>query len=104
MSTAEILSEWEGRTLIPLPDLGARVGMDHAKQAYAIRKGIIQTTGTRGANGRHTVTWEEAALIVAAAALAAVAGIAVVTMLRSLRGAGAQVSSGGVTIPLGSVA
>lgn len=103
MSTAEILSEWEGRELIPLPDLAERIGLDHSRQAYAIRKGIIRTSGTRGANGRHTVTWEEAALIVAAAALAALAGIAVVTMLRSLRGAGAEVGSGGVTIPLGSV-
>lgn len=102
MSVAEILADWEGQEVIPLPDLGARVGLDRGRQVYAIEKGIIRTSGRRGANGRHTVTWEEAALIVAAAALAAAAGIALVTMLRSLRAAGAQVGTSGIIIPLGS--
>lgn len=102
MSVAEILAEWEGREVIPLPDLGARVGLDRGRQEYAIRKGIIHPSGKRGANGRHTVTWDEAALIVAAALLAALGGIALVTLIKSLREVGAQVTPAGITIPLGA--
>jgi hypothetical protein len=101
MSVAEILAEWEGQELIPLPDLGQRIGLDRGRQVYAIEKGLITPAGKRGANGRYMVDWGQAAMIVAAAALAVTAGIALVTMLRSLQGAGAQVGTSGITIPLG---
>lgn len=104
MSVAEILAQFGDQDLIPLPDLGKRVGLDRGRQTYAIEKGLIEPSTVRGRNGRYMVDRDQAAMIVMAAALAAIAGIAVVTMLRSLRGAGAQVGPAGVMIPLGSVA
>jgi hypothetical protein len=103
MSTSDVLAPWQGQPLVPLPDLGAAVGLDRARQSYAIEKGIIRPVPKRGPNGRYMVTWDEAVLIAAAAILAVTAGVALVTMIRSLRGAGAQIGSNGITIPIGAL-
>jgi hypothetical protein len=105
MSAADVLTRWEGQDLIPLPDLAHEVGLNRGTLHYARKTGaIIPDPTRRGRNGRHMITWEQALLIVAAAALAAAAGIALVTALHALRGAGAQVANGGVMIPLGAAA
>lgn len=101
MSIADVMAPYSGRDLIPLPDIGRAVGLDAPRQTYAVRKGLIQPVdGKRGPNGRYLVSWDEALFIVTAAALALAAGIAVVTMLRTLRAAGAQVSGSAVMIPV----
>jgi hypothetical protein len=102
MSVAEILAQFEGQDLIPLPDLGKSIGLDRGRQTYAIEKGLIKPSEKRGANGRYLVDRDQAAIIVIAAALAAAAGLALVTMLRSLLGIGAEVGPAGITIPLGA--
>lgn len=104
MSVAEILAQWDGYDLIPLPDLGKYVGLDRGRQTYAIEKGLITPSATRGRNGRYMVDRNQATIIVIAAALAAAAGLALVTMLRSLLGVGAEVGPAGITIPLGGAA
>lgn len=103
MSVSDVLAPWQGQPLVPLPDLGAAVGLDRGRQVYAIEKGIIKPAPKKGPNGRYMVTWDEAVLIAAAAILAVAAGVALVTMIRSLRGAGAEIGAGGITIPVGTL-
>jgi hypothetical protein len=104
MSVAEMLKPWQGQELVPLPDLARSVGLDRNAQHYAMRHGMFTPATKRGRNGRYLITWDDAILIVTAAIVAAAAGIAIVTALHALRGAGAQVSGDVVTIPLGVAA
>lgn len=103
MSVTDALAPYGTRDLIPLPDIGRSVGLDADRQYYAVRKGLIHPASKRGPNGRYLITRDEAVFILTAAALALAAGIAVVTMLRTLRAAGAKVSGSAITIPVGAL-
>jgi len=104
MSTSDVLAPWRGQEYVPLPDLARAVGMPKHIVQYARQNKIIVPAERRGPNGRHLVTWEQALLIVAAAALAAAAGIAIVTAIYALKNAGARVTDSAVVIPLGAAA
>lgn len=99
-----MLEPWRGQPLVPLPDLGKVVGLDRNAQAYSVRHGLFTPAAKRGPNGRLLITWDEAVILCAAALVAVAAGIAVVSALVALRGAGAKVSGDVVTIPLGIAA
>lgn len=103
MSIADVLAPYSGRDLIPLPEIGRAVGLDAPRQTYAVTKGLIHPADKRGPNGRYLVTRDEAVFILTAAALALAAGIAIVTMIRTLRAAGAKVSGSAITIPVGAL-
>jgi hypothetical protein len=97
-----MLERWQGQDLLPLPDVARSVGLDRNSQHYAIRHGVITPARKRGANGRYLITREDALLLLAAALVAAAAGIAIVTALRGLRSAGATATSAdSIVIPLG---
>jgi hypothetical protein len=104
MTATDVLARWEGQELVPLPDLAHAVGLTRGTLHYARQNGLIVPVKRRGPNGRHLITWDQAVLIVAAAIVAAAAGIAIVTAIHALRGAGATVADGAVVIPLGVAA
>lgn len=102
---AEALAPFGDADVIPLPDVANYVGMQRNTRTYAVEKGIIHTTTGPGAAGRgragsYVVTRDEALLIIVSAALAATIGVAVVTVIRTLRNSGASITADSVTIPL----
>lgn len=104
----EILSSLGDCDVFPLPVIGDYVGMSRDTRDYAVRKGLIQTTAGpkvpgRGKSRSLLITRDEAILIIVSAALAISIGIAVTTVIRTLRNSGATIGSGGVTIPLTSL-
>lgn len=101
MSVTETLSQWQGRDAVPLTDVAHAVGLNRGHVEYAVRKRIIETLPQRGPANAHMIRWDDVVLIVVAAAIATAAGIAVMTVLRSLRASGATVTPAGVTIPVG---
>jgi hypothetical protein len=103
MSVTETLALWEGRNSVPFPDVARAVGLDRNHIAYAVNKGIIEPLPQRGPSNAHMLRWDDVVLIVVAAAIATAAGIAVMTVIRSLRQSGAQVTPAGVTIPIGGL-
>ena len=99
--TPELLERWQGQSAVPVAEVAHAVGLDYHHTKYALNKGLIKPIpDRRGKGNAHLIEWDQVVLILAAAALAAVAGIAVVTALRSLRNSGAHVGPGGVTIPV----
>lgn len=100
VAVAEILEPWRGQDSVPLPDLGRVVGLDRNSQHYAMRHGLFTPETKRGANGRYLISWDQAVLLCLAALAAAAAGIAIVSALHALRGAGAQVTPDAVVIPI----
>lgn len=104
MVATDVLSRWEGQDLVPLPDLAYSVGLNRGTLHVVRKQGLITPAEKRGPNGRHLITWDQALLLVAAALVAAAAGIAIVTALQALRGSGAKVADGAVVIPLGVAA
>ena len=106
ISPVDVLARFGDSELIPLPDLGEPIGLDRSKRDYAVTKGIIKTAQPKNTsragrpNGCHMVTREEALLILAAAALAAAIGVAIVTVIKSLRKSGCTVTPDGLLVPL----
>lgn len=106
ISPAELMARFGDSELIPLPELGEPIGLDRSRRDYAVTRGIIKTAQDRNTsragrpNGCHMVTREEAMLILAAAALAAAIGVALVTVIRTLRNSGCSVTAEGLLIPL----
>lgn len=92
--------------LIPLPILADSIGLNRGQRDYAVRKGIIKTaqapkTSRAGRpNGCHMVTKEEGLLLLACAALASAIGIALVTVVRTLRDSGCRITPDGLLVPL----
>lgn len=87
--------------LVKLTDITRTTGIPRSTIQGAIVRGVITPTGVRrGHGGSLTFTKEDAALIIAAAALALLLGVAFVTLLRTMKEAGAQVSGSQVTINL----
>jgi hypothetical protein len=86
----EVLAAYREREheRVPLREVGERVGMDRAARSYAVKQGVIRPAGRAGMGGGYVVTRDDALLIVVAALVAAAAGIAIVTALRGLVGAG----------------
>jgi len=97
---AETLAAFGDDDLIPLRDVGDAVGLKRGMQDYAVKRSIIVPAETRGPNGRYLVTRDEALLILASAALAVAVGVALVTVIKNLRGSGVTMSPAGLTIPL----
>jgi hypothetical protein len=99
--SAEVIERWQGQTAVPLAEVAHAVGLDYHHTKYALRKGLVEPIpDQRGFGNAHMIDWDQVVLFLAAAVLAAMAGIAVVTALRSLRNSGAQVGPNGVTIPV----
>lgn len=103
---AEVLAPLGDGDVFPLPDVANLVGMKRTVRSYAVDKGIIHTTDTgpgakgRGRAGSLMVSRDEALLIIVSAALAAAIGVAVVTVIRTLRNSGASITADSVSIPL----
>ena len=102
---AEVLAPFGDAEVIPLPDVANLAGMNRGARTYAVEKGIIRTATGPGAagygrQGSYVVTRDEALLILVSAALAATIGVAVVTMIKTLRNNGATITADAVTIPL----
>lgn len=100
MLASDVLDPFGDTDLIPLADLADRVGLNRGTQQYAIRNNVIVPANRRGPHGRYLVSRDEALLILAAAAISVAIGVALVTVLRTLRSTGAQVTGGSLTIPL----
>jgi hypothetical protein len=88
IDVAAVLAELEGRSVVSLPVLGERIGLDKQARAYAIREGLIETVPRPGTHGAYSVTADEARRLVLAAVLAIGAGVALAIMLRGVKGAG----------------
>jgi hypothetical protein len=86
---AKILADIEGREVVSLPELGARIGMGEQSRKYAIRAGLITPTAPV-VNRRegYKITRDEAFTLLLAAALAVAAGVAIAVMLRGCKSAG----------------
>lgn len=104
MTADSVLDRWQGAELIPLPELASALEMGRGALHYAVKSGVITPSERKGPNGRHLITWAEAAILVAAAVLAASLGLAIVTALRGLKASGAVAAPSGVMIPLLGVA
>lgn len=89
MSIAQdLLTDLPDAEVIPLPLIRDRIGWTRDAQSLAISQGVIRPVEKRGKAGCYQVTRDDAIEILVAAALAIVAGIAVVAMLRAIQGAG----------------
>jgi len=84
----ELLADLPEADVIPLPFIRDRIGWTRDTQHDAISQGVIRPVEKRGKAGCYQVTRDDAVEILVAAALAIVAGIAVVAMLRAIQGAG----------------
>lgn len=98
--TPEVLDQWQTGSVVPLPEVARAVGMSHDHTAYALREGLIKSRPERGYRNSHMLDWDQVVMIVAAAAIAALAGAAIVKIMRSLQESGAQFTPGGVVIPM----
>jgi hypothetical protein len=83
-----LLADLPDTEVIPLPLIRDRIGWDRQAQHNAVSQGLIQPLPQRGKAGCFQVTRDEAVIILIAAALAFAAGVAVVVMLRAIRGTG----------------
>lgn len=100
MFESSVLERFGEGDLIPLADLADHVGLNRGTQNYAIRTKVIIPADKRGPHGRYLLTRDETLLILAAAAISISIGVALVTILRTLRETGARVTDGSLTIPL----
>ena len=100
LPTTEVLEQWQTRRAVPLPEVTHAVGLNYDHGKAFVQQGLVQPLPERGRNNAHMIDWDQIVLILAAAAFAALAGIAITTALRTLRQSGAQVTPGGVTIPV----
>lgn len=92
MSTAQtLLADLPDADIIPLPLIRDRIGWSRDAQCHAVKSGVIRPVEKRGPAGCYQVTRADAVEILIAAALAFAAGMAVVVMLRAIRGAGLDV-------------
>jgi hypothetical protein len=87
-SYAALLAEYDGRERIPLRELGERLGMDRAARSYAVTSGVIDTAGRAGLGGGYVIDHDEAVRLIVAAALAVGGAVAIVAILRGIKGAG----------------
>lgn len=92
---------WGNRELVSAPEVARTAGIPRGWVRVAVDSGAVPEA-TRGDNrGRPVMlTRQDALLIVAAAALVAVTGIALVTVIRLLRESGAQLGPDGLLIRL----
>lgn len=88
----ELLADLPDAEVIPLPLIRDRIGWTRDAQSLAVKQGAIRPVEKRGKAGCYQVTRDDAVMILLAAALASPAGVAVVTMLRGLQGAGLDAS------------
>jgi hypothetical protein len=90
MSTAQaLLDELPSGPVVSLPEVRKLVGWTRREQSYAVTAGLIRPLPERaGYGGGYQVTRDDAVLILVAAALALAAGVAIVVMIRAIRGAG----------------
>lgn len=85
--------------VVRLPDAARAAGVSKATLRIAIEDGLIQPTPIRRRHNTRTIRLEDALLLIAVASLAAAAGIAFLSMLRTLRQTGAELRPEGVVIP-----
>jgi hypothetical protein len=91
---------------VPLIDVRRACGLSHNTLDYAIRTGVlpIARQGGHGVKGNtRYVSLSDALLIAACASLAALAGVAVITILRAVRTSGGGIVDGSLVIPLGGL-
>lgn len=88
LNVAAILADIEQREFVPLPVLGAQIGMGSGARKYAISQGLIEANKRPSRSGGYTVSCDEAATLLLAAVLAIAAGVAIAVMLRGVKGAG----------------
>ncbi len=100
LPTPDVLERWQGQPAVPLPEVTHAVGLNYDHGKAFVQQGLVKPLPERGFGNAHMIDWDQVLLILAAAAFAAVAGMAVVTALRTLRQTGAQVTPGGITIPV----
>ena len=84
----ELLAGLPDSDVIPMPLIRDRVGWTRTAQADAVREGLIKPLPVHGPAGSFLVTRDDAVTIMVAAALAFIAGCAVIAMLRAIQGAG----------------
>jgi hypothetical protein len=89
LDAAAILRDIADLDTVPLGELSARLGLSYQQQSRGIRDGLITPTGRLPGPGHpYAVDQGEAARLVLATALAFAAGLAVLVILRGLKGAG----------------
>jgi hypothetical protein len=88
LDVAAILADIERREFMPLPELGAKIGLGEQARKHAIHEGLIDANKRPSRLGGYTVSRDEAITLLLAAALAIAAGVAIATMLRGIKGAG----------------
>jgi len=101
-SVAKVLEPFGDAELIPLPEL--RKHLPGAVNRYdlqrAKRRGILTVAPQHGRNGRDLITRDEAASLIVAAIIAALASIALSTALQAVKAAGitpAAIGAAGLT-------
>lgn len=89
-SVAEVLEPFGDAELIPLPELTRHLPGDLNRYdvARAKRRGVLTVAPKHGPNGRDQVTRDEAASLIVAAIISALAGIALATALQAVKAAG----------------
>jgi hypothetical protein len=87
MTAPELLAALDGAEVVPLAVLRGLVGWNRQQQRYAVQAGLIRPVSAFGPHGGYQVSRDDAITILAAAALALSAGVAVVSMLRSVQAA-----------------
>lgn len=99
-SSAVLADPWPGQNTVSVIDVAREAGVPRYNVRTVELAGLVEHAGRAGRGGRLMVSKEDALFLLGAAAVAAVAGIALVTVVRALRETGAQVGPGGITIPL----
>jgi hypothetical protein len=86
--------------VVPLPAVAASAGVSLNVLQKAVTEGLIDPAPVRRRHNTRTLTAEDAAFILAVAALAALAGVAFVSMLRTMRHTGASLTTAGIVVPV----
>ncbi|WP_121832814.1 hypothetical protein [Streptomyces sp. S1] len=85
---------------VPVADVIRTAGVPHGAVDHAVRACGIPVVGQHGQGRRRYISVSDALVILAAAALATVAGVALSQMYRALQGSNVTVSGSALTIPL----
>lgn len=100
---SRILAQIEQREFIPLAPLAEQLGISEQTRQRAIREGLIETAPVKAPDCRghlrvRQVERDEALSLLLAAVLAFAAGVAVVVMIKAVKGAGLSGAAAAATL------
>lgn len=76
---------WAGFESVPLVDVVREAGVPYEQVRKAFRRGLVEPLPERGPKNSALLSHEDAVMLLQAAAVALLAGIALVTVVRMLR-------------------